>query len=211
MEKKTRVPVQKRSLEKYEKILTAAFHLFNERGYYNITTADISKEAGVATGSIYSYFVDKKEIYLEVIKRLTDKFFIPTHEFWAENGPIDLKDEESIKNLFRKFIKLMIDCHDFSKLFHDDMTALELLDEDIAFMRERNQEVRNQNTKDVFAILHIPFKNEEAEEIFLHYCNLLIDDVCHELLYNKNVINKEIYIVQAVDMLYRLLCNLTDL
>jgi AcrR family transcriptional regulator len=43
MERKTRIPTQKRALEKYERILEAAYKLFNEKGYYNTTTADISK------------------------------------------------------------------------------------------------------------------------------------------------------------------------
>ena len=43
MEKKIRIPTQKRALEKYNRILEAAYKLFNEKGYYNTTTADISK------------------------------------------------------------------------------------------------------------------------------------------------------------------------
>lgn len=210
MEKKTRMPSQKRSLDKYEKILAAAFKLFNEKGYYNITTADIAKEAGVATGSIYSYFVDKKIIYIEVLKRISDKFYAPTHDFWEENGTINLKDENSIKKLFKLFIQLMMDCHNFSKLFHDDLMALELLDEDIAAIEAVNQDTRDKNTREVFDILKIPFKNAEASDIFLHYCNVLIDDVCHKILYEVSIKNTDIYVEQTVDLLYKLLQNLTE-
>ncbi len=211
MERKTRMPSQKRSIEKYEKILEAAFTLFNEKGYYNITTADIAREAGVATGSIYSYFTDKKEIYMEVIKRINDKFFAPTHDFWKEIGPIKTRSEENIKSLFKLFIRLMMEYHNFTKLFHDDMMALELQDEDIAAKKALNLQRRNQKTKDVFEMLQIPFKNEEAPDIFLHYCNLLIDDVCHEVLYDKSIKNSDIYIEQTVDVLYKLLQNLAEL
>jgi len=209
MERKTRIPTQKRSLEKYEKILNGAFTLFDKRGYYNITTADIAKEAGVATGSIYSYFVDKKEIYIEVLKRISDKFYAPTHDFWEENRPLKIEDEVGIKNLFKLFIKLMMDCHDFSKLFHDDMMALELLDEDIARIKAENQKKRNQNTREVFTIIELPFRDEVAPEVFLHYCNILIDDVCHEVLYDEAIKDTNIYLEQTVDLLYKLLKNLT--
>jgi len=208
MERKTRIPTQKRSLEKYEKILDAAFKLFNEKGFYNITTADIAKEAGVATGSVYSYFYDKKGIYIEVLNRVSDKFYAPTHDFWVENRSINLKDEESIKNLFKVFIKLMMDCHNFSKLFHDDMMALELLDEDIAAIKVVNQNKRNQNTRDVFDIIQFPFKDDEASEVFLHYCNLLIDDVCHEIIFDGLIKNPDTYLEQTVDLLYKVLLNL---
>jgi len=210
MERKTRKPSQQRSLDKYEKILESAFLLFNEKGYYNITTADIAKEAGVATGSIYSYFADKKEIYIEVITRISDKFYTPTIDYWEGNGPINLKDEDSIKKLFKIFIRLMMDCHNFSKLFHDDLTALELLDEDVAATSKATQDKREQNTREVFEIIKIPFKDEEASDIFLHYCNVLIDDVCHKILYDKTIKNIDIYIEQTVNLLYKLLQNLAE-
>jgi len=210
MERKTRRPSQIRSQDKYEKILAAAFLLFNEKGYYKITTADIAKEAGVSTGSLYSYFVDKKEIYIEVFTRISDKFYAPTIEFWEENGPINLKDEESIKKLFKIFIRLMMDCHNFSKLFHSDLTALELLDEDIAAIRTMSENKKEQNTRDVFELIKIPFKNKEASDIFLHYCNVLIDDVCHSILYDNTIKNTDLYIEQTVDLLYKLLQNLAE-
>lgn len=210
MERKTRMPSQKRSLDKYEKILAAAFKLFNDVGYFNITTADIAKEAGVATGSIYSYFVDKKEIYIEVMKRICDKFYAPTRDFWEESGAINLKDEESIKKLFKVFIRLMMDCHNFSKLFHDEQTALAFLDKDVAEIIEINQNKRNQSTREVFDIIKIPFKDEEAPGIYLHYCNVLIDDVCHSILYDNTIKNIDVYIEQTVDLLYKLLQNLTE-
>jgi AcrR family transcriptional regulator len=211
MERKLRVPTQKRSLEKYDKILTAGFRLFNEQGYFNVTTADIAKEADVATGSVYSYFKDKKDIYIEVRKRISLQFNQPTHDFWEQNCHVDFQDSESIKNLFQIFIKLMMQHHNFSKLFHDDMMALDLLDKEIAALSAEHEKLRIQNTLDVFTLLSIPFKNQDAEDIFLHYCNVLIDDVCHQSLYDKTIKNIDLYIEQAVDLLYKLLQNLADI
>lgn len=209
MKKKTRRPTQKRSIEKYEKILSAAYKLFNEKGYFNITTADIAKEAGVATGSIYSYFTDKKEIFIEILNRINNKFTSPTHDFWKEKGPITLQNEASVKHLFEIFIKLMMDYHDFSKLFHDDIAALDLLDSDIRAVRRTSEMYRHQRTREIFEMIQIPFKDEESSDVFLHYCNLLIDDVCHTIIYDTSIEKKDLYIEQAVDMLYKALQNLT--
>jgi AcrR family transcriptional regulator len=209
MEKKTRKPTQKRSIEKYEKIVAAAYKLINEQGYHNITTADIAREAGVATGSIYSYFTDKKDIFIEILRRVEEKFIAPTHDFWEARSPINLQDEESIKNLFEIFIKLMMDSHDFSKIFHDDITILDILDPDIRAIRGESHARRQQRTIEVFEMIQIPFKNPEASNVFLHYCNLLIDDVCHTVLYDNTIEDKNLYIDQAVDMLYKALQNLT--
>lgn len=59
-----REPVQKRSIEKKKKILAAGFALFCEKGYYKTNTIEIAKRAGISTGALYSYFKDKKQIYI---------------------------------------------------------------------------------------------------------------------------------------------------
>lgn len=64
--KATRKPQQKRSIEKKTKILEAAFTLFCEKGYENTNTAEIAQYAEVATGTVYSYFSDKTDIYKTV-------------------------------------------------------------------------------------------------------------------------------------------------
>lgn len=204
MERKTRKPTQKRSLEKYEKIIDAALKLFNEKGYYNTTTADIAKEANVATGSVYSYFEDKKDIYIQVITKNNDKFLSPSNDFWVHNNKIDFQDADAMKNIFREFLKLMLTCHNFSSIYHDEMNALKLLDKDIAIILKEQDDARSKNIRNIFNIISIPFKSKEDSDIFLHYSNLLIDDVCHKILYDDTVKNIDLYIERVVDMLYSL-------
>jgi len=51
-------------------IMEAALKLFTERGFHGTTTAQISKEAGVATGTLFNYFPTKEDLinslYIEV-------------------------------------------------------------------------------------------------------------------------------------------------
>ena len=51
-----RIPTQKRSIEKKDKIVEKGFELMCENGYFNTSTNDIAKYAGVSTGIIYQYF-----------------------------------------------------------------------------------------------------------------------------------------------------------
>lgn len=69
---KTRIPTQKRSIEKREKIVNAGFDLFCEKGYYKTNTAEIAKYAGVSTGALYSYFEDKRQIFIEAFQQHLD-------------------------------------------------------------------------------------------------------------------------------------------
>lgn len=210
MERKIRIPTQKRALEKYNRILEAANKLFNEKGYYNTTTADISKEANVATGSVYAYFEDKKDIYIRVIEMINDKFIYPTHDFWKENIDKQLNNEDEAKDIFRIFIKLMIEKHNFSKTFHDEMEALTLLDEDIAAIRNEQTRKRDESILDIFRILKIPFKGENERQIFIHYSFFLIDDLCHKIIYDDEIKDQNMYIEKCVNMIYFLFQDCTD-
>lgn len=62
--------------DKREALLKAALELFVEKGIYNAPTSQISKKAGVATGTLFLYFKNKEELieelYLETIKEMRD-------------------------------------------------------------------------------------------------------------------------------------------
>ncbi|MBY4675197.1 TetR/AcrR family transcriptional regulator [Marinobacterium arenosum] len=45
-----------------EKILNAAWHLFNQQGYQDTSTRQIARQAGVADGTVFSHFPTKLEM-----------------------------------------------------------------------------------------------------------------------------------------------------
>jgi len=59
-----RVPQQARSRQKRDAILTAAAELFEERGYDATTADDIADAASVSIGTFYSYFRNKRQVFL---------------------------------------------------------------------------------------------------------------------------------------------------
>ena len=60
------LPKQKRADEKKTRILEAALHLFATRGYHATNAKSIAARAGVAIGSFYRYFRDKKAAFMAV-------------------------------------------------------------------------------------------------------------------------------------------------
>jgi len=52
------------------KLLTAAEELFGERSYHRTTVADVCARAGMATGSFYSYYGSKAEIFAAVVRAI---------------------------------------------------------------------------------------------------------------------------------------------
>jgi len=87
-----REPQQKRSIEKKTRIIQAGLELFREKGYYNTNTKEIAEQAGVSTGAVYSYFKDKKDIYLAVSEYILDTQLQPLLDEIANTPkPVDIQ------------------------------------------------------------------------------------------------------------------------
>jgi len=71
--RRVRTPQQERSRRTRERVLRAAVACFEEHGYDKTTTAAIAARAGIAVGTLYGYFRDKRAILLELIDATTNE------------------------------------------------------------------------------------------------------------------------------------------
>jgi AcrR family transcriptional regulator len=62
-----RPPQQARSRRTRQKLIDSAVECFERHGFDETTTAMIATEAGVAVGTFYNYFTDKRELILELL------------------------------------------------------------------------------------------------------------------------------------------------
>jgi AcrR family transcriptional regulator len=65
----TRLPAAQRR----EQLLNTAINLFAEKGYAGATTAELAKAAGVTEPIIYRHFRSKKELFIAVIDRTSER------------------------------------------------------------------------------------------------------------------------------------------
>ena len=174
-----REPVQKRSIEKKEKIIKHGFDLICEKGYYNTNTAEIAKAAGVSTGIVYSYFNDKHDILLEGLKRYANSIFYPSIDFIS-----DLKiDKHNLKEIVREVISQFVKNHKLSQSAHEEITAMTHSDKDVAnFFHENEIEMTNVIT---LLLKQNGFYFKDLVER-VHIIIGLIDNICHEVVYHKH-------------------------
>ena len=130
-----RIPTQKRSIKKRNKIIEKGFELICEKGYYNTTTPEIAESAGVSTGIIYQYFSDKKDILIEGIKQYSNSIMFPMINI-LENEKIEISN---LKNVLNNVIDSFINKHTMSKKAHEELIALSHLDEDVAEIFKNNE------------------------------------------------------------------------
>lgn len=61
--------------DKEETILNAAFEVFRTNGFTNSSMKDIAAEAGLGKGTIYEYFQNKEDLFLQVVEAKLSHFF----------------------------------------------------------------------------------------------------------------------------------------
>lgn len=173
-----REPIQKRSIEKKEKIIKSGFELICEKGYYNTNTAEIAKNAGVSTGIVYQYFKDKHDIFIDALKKYADNIFYP-----MINIQITEFNKTSLKEIFRKMIESFVQNHKLSQSAHEEIMAMAHSDKEVAFyFHKREMEM----TIKIYDLLVNNGFNKNNLMEKSHISIGLIDNLCHEIVYHKH-------------------------
>lgn len=102
-----RIPVQRRSIERKQKILSSGFKLFCEHGYYKTNTIEIAKHASVSTGAVYSYFKDKREIYIAAFDSYLEEISGRLFEELEQSQTLPLPD--FVENWVTVYLELYAD------------------------------------------------------------------------------------------------------
>ena len=66
-------PITARGQLTRQKLLEAAEAVFGEKGYERASITDLTQRAGVAQGTFYVYFPDKKAIFVELVRDLSHR------------------------------------------------------------------------------------------------------------------------------------------
>ena len=96
--------------EKRERIINAALEEFTRSGYERASTNEIIKEANIAKGSLFSYFNNKKELYLflldyllEIINKIYDEVDWNETDLFKRIRDIGLVKFKIMKNFPKAF------------------------------------------------------------------------------------------------------------
>ncbi|WP_445614263.1 TetR/AcrR family transcriptional regulator [Geobacillus sp. YF-1] len=87
---------------KKEEIIEVAAREFAEKGYDGANINEIAIMAGIGKGTIYLYFKTKKDLYLETIRAIVDRF----NEMSEQIVSMDLNPFEKLKLVIETFFQL---------------------------------------------------------------------------------------------------------
>ena len=95
---KTPDPIQELvTAARRKQILDAATKVFAEKGFHRATIKDIARVAGIADGTIYTYFASKTDVLLGILHRL--------NESTEREQQLTLESEQDMRSFFTSYLR----------------------------------------------------------------------------------------------------------
>lgn len=199
---KTRTPVQLRGRETRVKIIEAGKDLFAKKGYHGTNSKEIAAAAGVATGTFYSYFDDKKPLFMEIFRGYYNE--ILESSIPSPDHPIF--NETDTREIVHYMVRTLFKAHTIAPDFHREMMAMVYTDPEIRRMQEQEED----RTVAIFTGFFTRFKDLirikdlEAGARLVHKT---AEEIIHSIKIFGSRIEAERLLSELEDMITRYLFN----
>jgi AcrR family transcriptional regulator len=201
---KARTPVQERGIQTKERILRAARELFEEKGYHGTNSKEIAARAGVATGTFYSYFDEKKPVFLEVIREYYREI---AEKALSRGGPLAGTIKSGMtgepKRVIRGLVQSLYGAHTLSPALHREITAMLYGDPEVRSAVEDEERSVIEIVRGVLAsVPGLAVSDLEAATRVVHRS---AEEIIHRLRMFRSDIDDARILRELEDMLYRYL------
>ena len=185
MRAKTRIPRQQRGIDTRRRVLDAAKALFSEEGFHATNTKRIAARAGVAVGSLYAYFRDKKQILLAVLEEHNRS--IAERITLVVPDPGVAADKEGILS---GLVREILAAHDVDPGLHREITMLSQTDPDVRHILEKHEEQQRAMVARYLAAWrdHVSIDDPEAAAFVIFSA---IESVVHALVMQETDIDRD--------------------
>lgn len=194
---KVRIPKQKRSKALTEHIIKTAMELFAEKGYYSVTSHNIADAAEISIGSFYSYFSDKKQVFLAVLNDYIEQ----VNQVLPNENDDFIKDEVLTREVLKKWIERVLDAHRIKSGLDKQITILTLDDPDVAEIMRKQE---NNQIHFIERLLQHYLKEEYlASDIraSAYVINNSIEKNIHDLAYSESLVEEDSILEVLSDMI----------
>ncbi|MGC8928253.1 MAG: TetR/AcrR family transcriptional regulator [Myxococcota bacterium] len=110
-----------KNLEKKEltrrRLLKAAKEIFAKKGYHNTIVSEIVQRAGVGQGTFYRNFIDKRDIFENLIGELVEKLLLSFSEMSNELPKNSEEYREASIRAIRRMIDIVIENRELVQIF----------------------------------------------------------------------------------------------
>jgi len=193
--KRIRIPKQKRSREKKSRIMDSARELFARKGVNGTNSNEIAARAGVSIGTFYSYFENKKMLFLEILQGYLDVFITGIYSLQTD-VTIPLKDN------IRAHIGKAFSAFDLHPAFHREALVLKFSDRDV---RRLFDEAEHKQLLLISSLLK-PYTHPENSrdlEVVAKVIHSAVENIAHDIKFLDSPLQKD----QLIDELTEMICH----
>lgn len=109
--------------ERRQQILSHARDVFAKRGYHEASIDDIVKAAGIARGTFYLYFEDKRSIFEELVDRMFTRLGMTILRVDPHDSARTVEDQ--VRENIRRIIKTLLDDRATTRILLRDAVGLD--------------------------------------------------------------------------------------
>lgn len=186
------IPQHERRTETKKKIVDAAMILFSSIGYYQTNSKEIAREAGVAIGSFYTYFTDKKEVLKFILNEYIRDVLSEASD--SNDYPICSADR---KTILKDTIAKSFNLHNFTLAFYQQVTMLSIGDEEIRLIFKEYQSAILSRISTLLSsfVTDLPDVSREAACIIIYSA---IEGAVHYVKFSRTDMEEDILIDELV-------------
>lgn len=199
-EKPIRVPQQTRSQETRTKLLEAGRALFLKQGFHGTNSKEIAKEAGVAVGSFYAYFPDKRSLFLELLKDFKERMF---HNADLDESVVEGLREDP-KAFFVQILKAFVSTHEESRELHDQLMLMSTSDPEVKQMFGEWKQHSLNRTRELMAYIQDQLRVKDFEAA-VRVVSITIMENVHLIDSKPAGVEQDALINEVADLLCRYL------
>lgn len=122
---------QTRAIDRRQRILDAAFHVFSRRGYRDANVDEIAALSRTSKGGVYFHFPNKEAIFLALLDRTAERLRAKIGSALAASDDPVLKADAALLTVFRTFAKhralarlFMVEALGAGREFHRRMASI---------------------------------------------------------------------------------------
>ncbi len=195
-----RVPRQQRSRERRLRIMEAARDLFARKGINGTSSNEIARQAGVSIGTFYSYFENKKSLFLEILHEHLELFVTDIYSLMTD-------DTISLRDNIREHIRKAFAVFDLHPSFHKEALVLKFSDPEV---KKLFDEVEQEQLLIIGSLVEPYCKNRKPEDLkeVSKVIHSAVENIAHAVKFLDSPLNKERLVEELTEMLYHYVSSL---
>ncbi|HOO46328.1 MAG TPA: TetR/AcrR family transcriptional regulator [Deltaproteobacteria bacterium] len=198
--KRVRIPRQKRSIERKKKIKRAALELFAQKGINGTSSNEIAREAEVSIGTFYSYFENKRTLFLEILEEHLKSFVTDVYSLRTD-------ETISIQENIREHIRKAFSVFERHPLFHKEALVLKFSDMDVKRLFD---DVEAEQLVIISELVRPYCTNRDPNELMevSKVIHSAVESIAHSVKFLDSPLNRDRLTDELIEMIYQYVTSL---